>query len=71
MARDDDSYLPVYSDLAWDFLVDELIAIIREKQRFILAGFSPYDAERAVAIRRIIFRVKVVKVLRAEAARGR
>ena len=70
MARDDDSYLPVYSDLAWDFLVNELIAIINEKQRFIRAGFSAYEAERAVGIRRIIFRVKCVKVMRAEASRG-
>ncbi len=69
MALDDPNYIPVNSDKAWDSLISEYVSILQEKQRYIRAGFTALRAEHETQVRRLIWKVKVVKVLRAEAAR--
>lgn len=69
MALDDPHYVPLQSDGAWEFLIREYIAILKEKQAHINAGLPALGADNAIYVRRLLWKVKVAKVMRSEAKR--
>ncbi len=69
MALDDRHFVPARPERAWDVLIDEFIAILVEKQAHMRAGLPALGADREVSIRRLIWKTKVAKVMKAEATR--
>jgi len=53
--------------LAWDMLMDEFLSILDEKMQHMAAGKTAEQAEYATLLRRIVWKVKVAKLLRFEA----